>query len=265
MNNFAPDEHAESWDNVGLLVGDPEFKVNKILVSLDASPEVIEEAINKDVDLIITHHPLIFSKIDRITSDNIIGKLVLKLIKNDISLFTAHTNLDKAQGGVDDTLANLIGLKDIKQLSSKTIVEKDELNFGKIGRLDPKKTIEGLARQIGRAIGKEIVEIVLSEDSLLSKEISSVALCAGSGSDFIDEAIRMKADIFVTGEIKYHDALEAKWKGMDLMLLGHYHSERPIVAELITRLQKELYRLQYDIELLESEAQGSPFLPYEVY
>ena len=136
IEEFAPINLKEDFDNVGLMVGDKEKEVKRILLSLDCTLEVIEEAITHNVDLIITHHPLIFRKPSNITTDTLVGKKIIKLIKNDISLYSSHTNLDSASGGLNETIVNILGF-DSKELieNNKNARNKNE-GLGRIIRLD---------------------------------------------------------------------------------------------------------------------------------
>ena len=255
MDDIAPERWAEGWDNVGLLLGNRKFQVQRLMVVLDLSPSVVEEAIKKRVDMIISHHPLIFSPLKRIVGDSIEGRLIMPLISNNIAVYCAHTNLDMAKGGVDDSLAQVLGLKDVRLLNSEDMDQLSKPGFGRWGRLDAPIPLKEFVQFVGKTLKVPSIDIIGKDN----KMIRTVALCAGSGSDFMRQAQKMGVDLFVTGEIKYHDALMADWLGIDLMAIGHFYSEIPVIKELIIRLQMIMDSLQYKVEIVESEMQRSPY------
>ncbi len=259
MDEIAPEIWAESWDNVGLLLGNRESEVSRLMVVLDISPSVVKEAINKEVDMIISHHPLIFSPLKAIRGDSVEGGLIIPLISNNIAVYCAHTNLDMARGGVDDTLAKVLGLKDVQLLNPIHQSPMQKPGFGRWGKLDPPVTIEEFTRFVGKTLNVPTIDIISHGSDNFQKIINTVALCAGSGADFMMQAKKVKADLFVTGEIKYHDALNARWSGIDIMAIGHFYSEAPAMKELISRLQTVVDSLQYEVDILESETQASPY------
>ncbi|NLJ41384.1 MAG: Nif3-like dinuclear metal center hexameric protein [Clostridiales bacterium] len=258
MDDIAPEEWAEDWDNVGLLLGTRESIVSRLMVVLDISPSVVQEAIDKNVDMIISHHPLIFTPMDRILGDTIEGSLIISLISNNIAVYCSHTNLDMAQDGMDDTLAKCFGLKDVQRLNTgEDIVVKP--GFGRWGRLVPETPLIEFANLAGQTLGLAKVDIIGKGRKNLDKTISTVALCAGSGSSFIEQAKQRDIDLFVTGEIKYHDALKAEWLDIDVMVVGHFYSEFPGINKLINRLQTIMHSLQYKIDIIGSDNQRSPY------
>ena len=133
MNDFAPEEWAEPWDNVGLLLGNRDSNVQRLMVTLDVTPDVVQEAIEKEVDMIISHHPLIFNPMKRIVYDNVEGRLIMELISNNIALYCAHTNLDMTIGGVDDSLAKALKLRDVRKLGQEDMLQSKP-GFGRWGQ-----------------------------------------------------------------------------------------------------------------------------------
>jgi len=258
MNDFAPEEWAEPWDNVGLLLGNRNFEVQRLMVTLDITPDVVQEAIKKEVNMIISHHPLIFNPIKSIVYDDVEGRLITDLISNNISVYCAHTNLDMATGGVDDSLAKTLKLKDIKKLNQEDMIQSKP-GFGRWGKLEEPMTLKDFAHYVSKVLKSPRVEIIGMEKDKENKLIETVALCAGSGSSFMKQAQRIGADVFITGEIKYHDALMADWLDIDIVTVGHFYSEVPVLKELIKHLQKAVDSLQYKVEIFESEAERSPY------
>lgn len=260
MNDFAPEEWAEPWDNVGLLLGNRNSKVQRLMVTLDVTPDVVQEAIEKEVDMIISHHPLIFSPMKRIVYSDIEGRLIMDLISNNIAVYCAHTNLDMANGGVDDSLAKALKLKNVKKLNQEDMLQSKP-GFGRWGNLEIPMKLKDFVPFVAKALKSPRVEVIGMNEDKENKLIKTVALCAGSGSSFMKQAQRVGADIFVTGEIKYHDALTADWLDIDIVTVGHFYSEIPVLNELIKHLQKAVDSLQYKVEIFESEVERSPYSP----
>ena len=207
IDKVAPFNTAAEFDNVGLLIGSFDTEVKKVLLALDVTSEVINEAINIGANLIITHHPVIFNPLKRIREED----AVYKLIKNDIAVISAHTNLDLALNyGVNFTLANKLGVKNL--------VNKAEFLFE--GEIEP-TTIFQFAEKIKEITGSDFLEAVLPEkvDDYI---IENIGMCSGSGGEYIFET---EADVFITGEMKHHERLYAKEKGIPAFIMGHYESE----------------------------------------
>lgn len=254
MEDFAPTKLAEEWDNPGLNVGNPDADINKILVALDATEAVIDEAIEKGADLILTHHPLIFHPVKKINYDNPDGRKIIKLIKNDIGVYAAHTNLDTANGGTNDVLAQIIGIKDIKVLSPST---PEGMGIGRTGTIDNDITLGLLAVQLKEALGLDAVRTVGN----LSSKVKKVALCTGAGFEYIDDAIKAKCDVFVTADVRYHEAMQAIDKNIAIIDATHYATENIIVPVLVNHvLQKLENRGIEDVEVIESNINGQTFV-----
>ena len=156
MEDLAPAKLAEEWDNPGLNVGNPDAEVKKILVALDATEAVIDEAVEKGADMIVTHHPLLFHPVKKINYDKPDGRKIIKLIRNNINVFASHTNLDTANGGTNDHLADIIGLKDVKVLSVST---PEGMGIGRYGILDTDTTLGILSVKIKEALGLDAVRV----------------------------------------------------------------------------------------------------------
>ncbi len=237
MNLIAPENTAADFDNVGLLVGDGDIEVTGIVLAIDVDDEVIAFAEENGCNLIITHHPLIFAPLKRVTPDEAVGSLVYKLISKGISLYSAHTNFDKAQGGTDDVLADVIGIKAAK------LLDEDE-GFGRYGKADG-STAGELREKLNKILG---CNAVMTADE--NKTINIAASCAGAGGDCIQKAIEHNADIFITGEVNYHAALDAKRMGLDVMLLSHRLSEEYAIKFLKNTLQIRLNGVQYNVRVI---------------
>lgn len=239
MNRWAPRRLAEEWDNPGLLVGDPSAEVKKIFVCLDVLDDKISRAIELDAQLIVAHHPLIFRPIKNVRFDLPLGKKLERLIKNDVAVFAAHTNLDSAEGGVNDVLARRIGLADVKMIGD------EEISMGRLGTLEKPMTAADFARHVKAALNADNVRLICAGDFMISK----VGICGGAGAEFIQKAKFFGAQAFVTGDVKYHDAQAAVENGIHVVDAGHFATEYPIVHELAEYLRGELK--DFDVEIIE--------------
>lgn len=228
MESIAPKELTESWDNVGLMIGEREQEVKKILVALDCTSEVIDEALDVGADMIVTHHPFIlFQKIKSIKKGDVLGGKIYKLIQNNISVFSAHTNLDCADGGINDILAELFELKNVEKLD-------EESGLGRIGELENSMKFEGFANVIESKLNtKGLLRLMGDKD----KEIKRVAVCGGSGASFVSMACGKGADAYITGDIKFHEAQDGIDMGMCIADATHYSTEVVVVPVLADRLR----------------------------
>lgn len=240
MNRIAPKHLAEEWDNPGLLIGNPNQSVNKILICLDVSEQVIEHAIKISAQMIISHHPLIFRAMKNIRTNLPLGHKIELLIKNDIACFAAHTNLDSAEGGVNDVLAEKIGLIDVKPFDEDCLL-------GRIGKLEREMTAEEFAIYIKHVLKADDVRLICAGQFTIKK----VGICSGAGSEFISKAKFLGADAFVTGDVKYHEAQSAVENKIHVIDAGHFATEFPIVHSLAERLTNEFKRLKLDMEIVE--------------
>lgn len=218
-----PRSLSEEWDNDGLMVEANEKEIKKVLVTLDATLPAIEYAVLHGFDCIVTHHPLIFRPLGRVTLDSNIARRVMLLINNGISVMSFHTRLDKVGGGVNDALAARLGLKNVTPLPS----------LGVVGELDEETPLREFA---------EYVRDMLSCDSVrfsdARKPVRRVAVVGGSGDDLIPEAICAGADTFVTGEGHHNTFADAAESGINYVVAGHYETEDP-VCERLAGLIKE--------------------------
>ena len=339
MERIAPRHLAEEWDNPGLLVGSPSQEIQRIFVCLDVSENVVDHAIREGYDLLLSHHPLIFKPLKKVRTDLPQGVVLQKLLAHDIAVFSAHTNLDIAAGGVNDVLAEAIGLKDLQPFDVTQTEELEKLavyvphdhaekvrdaitkagagwigryscctfrvegkgtflpmegthpfigaqgeletvdevrietilpahlerrvvramlaahpyeeaaydiyplknpgkpqSLGRIGALAEPLSVEEFAAQVRSGLHADHVRMVKAGEHPVKK----VALCSGSGAEFIGKAAFMGADAYVTGDVKYHDAQHAVQQGLHVIDAGHFSTEFPIVPVLAERLKKEI-------------------------
>ena len=242
VNRLAPKKLAEEWDNPGLLVGDPSAEVKKIFVCLDVLDEKISRALELDAQLLVAHHPLIFHAVKNVRFDLPLGNKLARLIKNNLAVFAAHTNLDTAAGGVNDVLAKKIGLVDVKNFGD------EEISLGRLGTLETPMTAADFARHVKKVLNAENVRLVDAGDFLIEK----VGLCGGAGAEFIQKAKFFGAQAFVTGDVKYHEAQAAVENKIHVVDAGHFATEFPIVHALAEYLRDELK--DFSVEIFEDDA-----------
>lgn len=211
-----PLPYACSWDNVGLLVGSRDKKVSRVLMALDFDIEVAKEAKDCGAQLILTHHPIMFSPINKITSDTPMGRALLFLIESGIALYSAHTNLDCAPGGINDYLVNLYGFKNMKHTD---IEDGKEFGLARISELEKPMTLRELSKHIAERLGLDYINYIGRDDSI----IKTAFTCSGSGGSLITGD--KKADVFITGDIKYSAAREFHEQGLNVIYAGHYDTE----------------------------------------
>ncbi|OON93777.1 MAG: Nif3-like dinuclear metal center hexameric protein, partial [Epulopiscium sp. Nele67-Bin001] len=233
LDELAPIILAESWDNVGILVGDTKQKVTKIMCALDVDRAVLQEAVRENVDCIVTHHPFIFGAIKKVDYTTPIGHGIKTLIQNNISLISMHTNLDSAAGGINDIICEGLGITDTRVLADPTNCEPQEGlgRYGQINSMPLNKFIE----KVKQYFGIQYVRVVGD----LKDDITSVSVCSGSGSSFIGEASRV-SQVYITGDVKFHEAQDALSKGLAIIDVGHYASEQIVVPKLKNYLQQYL-------------------------
>ena len=254
MEKFAPKFLKEDFDNVGLMVGDKEKEVKKILLALDCTLEVIEEAKNNNIDLIITHHPLIFRKPSSITTDTLQGKKIIELIKNDINLYSSHTNLDSAEDGLNETIMNILGFDQSKVIEvHKNSRDGKKEGLGRIVSLDKEILLEELISKVKEKLNISGVKVVVGKST-----VSKLAVINGSGQDFFEKAVKMGADCIITGDTTYHYASDYKEMGISIIDAGHFASEWLVYLNVINKI-KTIFE---DVEILISEKTEDPYKFY---
>ena len=234
---YAP-KYALSWDNVGLLAGRNDKEVKKIYVALDATDEVVDQAIAADVDMLITHHPLIFSGIKQINNQNFIGRRLIKLIQSDISYYAMHTNYDVR--GMADLAADYLKLEKCQVLDITGENESGEPEgIGRIGEITSeaeKVTLKDYCEEVKKAFSLETVKVFGDMNQLIHR----VAVCPGSGKSDMDQAIEKGADVYVTGDIGHHEGIDAVARGMAVIDAGHYGVEHIFIRDMGRYLRKNI-------------------------
>ena len=223
-------KNAEDWDNVGLLIGDNTKEVNNVLFCLDVTEKVVQKAVDNNVDLIISHHPVIFSGLKRITNETLHGRKLLKLIENKIAVYSIHTNSDFAINGLNDFIMDKLNLDGEKIIFNEhkfeeynSIKNKMEHVHGGLARikiLNKEMKLEDMLEKIKDSLGISYVRYVGNKNRLIKK----IGLVTGGGSSFMHE-VADKVDVFLTGDLRYHEALDALEEGRILVDIGHFESE----------------------------------------
>ncbi len=254
LEEMAPPQYAAEWDNTGLQIGSPHAPVGSILVALDVTEEVVGEAARKKADLIVAHHPLFFHPLKRIETDNVAGRLLARLLTAGISVYAAHTNLDVAAGGVNDLLGGTLGMASWSVLQKGTA--REPRGFGGIGELPRRMRFRNFLDDIKGALKTDSVRLIGTPPNWVRR----VAFCCGSGAALVPEVIRCRPDLFITGDIKYHEALCLRMEGIPALDIGHFPSEQGIRKALTQRIRRALRsRLGKTLPVYASRSERDPF------
>lgn len=217
---IAPFNAQEEWDNSGLLVGNKEQNVNKILFALDITSDIVNQAIDCGANLIITHHPLIFKPISTVLSDTII----FKLIENKISLISAHTNYDKAIDGVNDILCKTVGLNDYSKVDGTCL---------NIAEFENSTSANDFINTVKTVLGGVV------RFNSVKNDIKKIAICSGSGSDYLETAKELNCDALLTGDASHHAFLDADEMNILLVAAGHFETENIAIKPLLDKIKNE--------------------------
>jgi dinuclear metal center YbgI/SA1388 family protein len=251
MEQLAPKHYALVDDPIGVQLGTVSKPVSQVLIALDVTPEVVSEAIDMKAELIIAHHAIMYRPIKHLRSDLPAGKLFESLIKNDIAVYIAHTNLDVAAGGVNDILASLLGLEQLSVLQET----QPNQGIGRVGKLPAPRVLTDFVHTIKQAFEVPAVRVVGHPGTLIKK----VAVVGGSGRDYVKAAMFAGADVLITGDIDYHTAHDALVAGMCIVDAGHNIEKllKPVVAHI---MQEKLWKAGYSTKVSPSERNTDPFL-----
>ncbi len=260
MEEIAPPQLALEGDRIGLQVGEENTPVEAVLICLDVTEEVIEEAKKRKANLIISHHPIIYEPLKQFSFRRPPGSIIKEAAKYDISIYTAHTNLDIAPGGVNDALLKILS-NDLKIKEGKPLLEKEKVRFGlgKLVLLEKEKNLEEIVLLIKNKLSKNIR--VIGENSI---KIKKVALCGGSGKELVYIAYKKGAQLFITGELSYHFSLEAKSLGLSVIEAGHYETEVVVLPFLEKRLRREFKKRGWDKKVIRSRICTNPYSPESI-
>ena len=228
IESFAPLSVQESWDNSGLCVGSEDDEVTSVLLGLDCTPELVDEAVECGADMIVTHHPLIFSGLKKISPDDQVGAAVIKAIKAGISIYAAHTSADKVIAGVSGAMASRLGLVNVSILDE----DGEGTGLGVVGDLPHPVTAAEAVKLVKERFGLKSLRSSRPVEGMISR----VAMCGGSGGSLIKAAMASGAQLYLSGDISYHNFFTRE--GFMIMDIGHYESEIEIVDILFSLLRK---------------------------
>ncbi len=251
LDRFAPPRLAESWDNVGLLVGDRARPARRLMTCLTLTPDSVAEAVEREADLVVSHHPLPFRPVSQVTTDTTVGRLLWDLIGAQIAVYSPHTAFDSASQGINQRLAAGLGLKDVQPLIRPPAGELDaSLGAGRCGTLSKTAPLADVVDRVKQLLSIDSVRVVGDD----ARPIDRVAVACGSGGSFLTAARDARCDCLLTGETTFHTCLEAEATGIALVLAGHFASERFAVVQLAGDLQMQFEGL----EVWASERERDP-------
>ena len=245
-----PKSLASDWDSVGLIVGKQKNVIKKILLTVDVTKDIVKEAIENKIDLIISHHPLILEP-EEIEDVRKFKEQIKELMnQNNLSLYVAHTNADAAIGGVNDSLINLLKIKNVKSFGPE--------NIGRVGEWENSKNIRDIVSDLEAIIPKSNNAILVSGN--LQREIKSIAVCGGSGSFLLEQVRNLNVDLFITSDLKHHSVLDNKeLDGPVLISISHWSSERIWLDDLLIQLKSDITKLNLETEVLISSKITDPW------
>lgn len=267
LDNLAPPFLAEEWDNCGLQLGDASWSVTKIWVALDPTLQVVEAACEQKVNLLITHHPLIFKPLRSLEFNTALGAVINLATRRNLAIFAAHTNLDSAKGGLNDMLARRLGLKDLKPLVAGKEVKRyrydnyplmsreHQPGIGRVGHLAKAMNLKSFARAIKKEMGLKTIKF--AGDPHLA--VQKVALCTGSGSSLLEAFFASGAQAYISGDIRYHDARDVEAAKLGIIDIGHFSSESFIAEDLAARLGTILAESGLDVVVEACNIEKDPF------
>lgn len=250
MDRIAPFHTQEGFDNAGFLVGRGDREVNKILVALDITGEVAEEAARWGAELIVAHHPVIFNPVKSVTDESPVGRVLLELAEHKLAAICAHTNLDAAHGGVNGCLARALELSDIGQLCQAGVDEKGRpYGIGRTGTVHR----PGLSAAEYAAFVKEKLSSACVRFVDGGRPVSKVAVGGGACGSMLEDALARGCDTFVTADLKYNQFLDARALGLSLLDAGHFPTENVVCAPLARRLAKEFPQVEVMVSQVHRE------------
>ncbi len=268
MDRMIPPSLAEEWDNVGLQIGNPQLPVRRIWIALDPGPEVIEAACKNKVDLLITHHPLIFKPLRSIDFATPDGFIIQMAAQHQLAIFAAHTNYDIVSDGVNDILAERLGLKRLQILhpvkvnasappkTSPLSGDEAEHGIGRIGELEKTSSLKSLVLMVKKRLKLDFVKVAGDP----KMKVSRVAVCSGSGSSLMPAFLSSKAEVYISGDIHYHNARDAECIQRAIIDIGHFASEHLMVEALADRLDRLITEAGINAKVKACTMEKDPFM-----
>jgi dinuclear metal center YbgI/SA1388 family protein len=243
LEELAPSRRAQEWDNPGLQVGHPSTEADRILLALDPTLQAVRETVRRKAQVLLSHHPLLYRPLSCLNQEIYPGDVLTEALASGVSLIAAHTNLDSAEGGLNDILAGLLQLTEVKGLQETREPEAGRAGLGRIGFLPQPMALSAIARSVKGVLAAERVRVVWTQDTVVRR----AAVVAGSGGSMIRIAAQMGAEVLVTGDVTYHQALEAIQVGMALIDAGHFQTEKAALGPFAARLRSEMANRGWDV------------------
>lgn len=238
LEQLAPTSLAETWDNVGLLLGRRNRPVERLMTCLTLTAPVSAEAVERQVHMIVTHHPILFRATKKITDATEEGRILLQLAEAGIAVYSPHTAFDSAARGINQQLAENLGLQQIQPL--RLVSEAANSGAGRVGVLEKHMDRDEFLQKIALTVQKSSLEVCWHKDQV----VKQVAVACGAAAEFLDDAIRAGCDTFLTGEARFHSVLEAQSRGINLILTGHFASERPGIEQLAKEIAHQFPEIE---------------------
>lgn len=260
LREFAPPFLSESWDNTGLLIGSESRDVSRVVTCLTLTPDVAAEAVEREAQLVVTHHPVLFRAVKQITDGNPEGRMLLQLVEAGIAVYSPHTSYDSARSGINQQLAESLGLQSIQPIrllaNGDSLTDSDEedptagLGSGRFGDLAEPTTLADFVEATKRGLGVENTQFVGDP----SRKVQRVGTACGAAAEFMRDAAKAGCDVLLTGEARFHACLEARTLDIGLILPGHYATERPAMENLAEILGRQFP----DVDVLASQVESDP-------
>lgn len=247
-NRKFPFNNSEPWDNSGIQIGDPNREITNIAFSLDVNPSTIHFAKNNLCELIITHHPLLINPVKNILASELTGESIMLAIGSHVDVLSLHTNLDAAEGGLNDYLAELLGLQE-------TVIP-EQAGCARIGRLKQPLSFTSLNELVKRKWNLDGTTVICDDPE---KMVSNVFLASGSGSGYLGRAVAMDADVMITGDVKYHSAMDARRFCMPIIDAGHFGMEKHAIKLMADTFREEFEKVGVRIVCCECHDEKDPF------
>jgi len=252
IETLAPPSLAEDWDRIGLQVGDLENEIKAVLVGLDADLNTVRNAVQEGYDLLVTHHPLFYRPLSEIRFREPIGQLLRIALAGDLNIFSAHTNLDAAPEGINQVLARVLELNELQPLQTST---DPDGGMGRLGVLSEELTLTELVDRVKKALKVKHMRFVGDP----TRKIRRLAVCGGSGAGLIGRAQSLGADCYITADIKYHDAMDARDQNLALIDPGHFSMEQIAIPWLAKYIEGEGSRRGWRLKVRGFEQAQDPF------
>jgi dinuclear metal center YbgI/SA1388 family protein len=251
IEKIAPPDLSEDWDNTGIQIDMDHAEIKRVLIALDVTSAVVDEAVRINADFILAHHPLLFHKVNTLDSDDATGRLVIALIRAGITVYSAHLSFDAVYGGNNDYLASLLGLHRVRRMRVGEGVPEEKA-IARTGYLSASKSLAEVCGMVKDKLGINHPIPVAGDPGT---PIDKIGLCTGGGGDMINDAVADGCSLFITGDIRHHEAILAVERGICLIDAGHYYTERIFVENFAEKLKVSTAGI---VEIIESRAMAPP-------